>query len=153
MGLTFTNPVGLAARLDKNGEYIDALAALGLGYIEIGTITPKPQPGKWQTRHFCIKEAHAIINRMGFNNKGVDYHWASQACKISRHLGINIGKNQHASWKCPDDYIYCLERVYPYASYITVNISSQYQNLRDQAKWWCTYGAAWWHQITPQPTG
>lgn len=134
MGLTFTNPVGLAAGLDKNGEYIDALAALGFGYIEIGTITPKPQPGNEKPRLFRIKEAHAIINRMGFNNKGVDYLIEQvKRAKYQGILGINIGKNASTPVEnALDDYIYCLERVYPYASYITVNISSpNTKNLRD----------------------
>ncbi|MFW2178089.1 MULTISPECIES: quinone-dependent dihydroorotate dehydrogenase [unclassified Moraxella] len=134
MGLNFSNPVGLAAGLDKNGEYIDALSALGFGFIEIGTITPKPQDGNPKPRLFRIKEANAIINRMGFNNKGVDY--LIQQVKRSKYqgiLGINIGKNAVTPVEnALDDYVYCLERVYPYASYITVNISSpNTKNLRD----------------------
>ena len=126
MGLTFTNPVGLAAGLDKNGEYIDALAALGFGYIEIGTITPKPQPGNDKPRLFRIKEAHAIINRMGFNNKGVDYLIEQvKRAKYQGILGINIGKNADTPVEdATQDYLICLEKVYAYASYITVNISS-----------------------------
>lgn len=134
MGLDFNNPVGLAAGLDKNGEYIDALAALGFGYIEIGTVTPKPQAGNDKPRLFRIKEAHAIINRMGFNNKGVDYLISQvKRSKYQGILGINIGKNVATPVEnALDDYLYCLERVYPYASYITVNISSpNTKNLRD----------------------
>lgn len=134
MGLRFSNPVGLAAGLDKNGDYIDALAALGFGFIEIGTVTPKPQAGNDKPRLFRIPEAHAIINRMGFNNKGVDY--LIEQVKRSKYrgiLGINIGKNAITPVEnALDDYLYCLERVYPYASYITVNISSpNTKNLRD----------------------
>lgn len=134
MGMTFSNPVGLAAGLDKNGEYIDALAALGFGYIEIGTITPKPQVGNPKPRLFRLPEAHAIINRMGFNNQGVDYLIAQvKRSKYKGVLGINIGKNAVTPVEnALDDYLYCLERVYPYASYITVNISSpNTKNLRE----------------------
>ncbi len=134
MGLTFSNPVGLAAGLDKNGEYIDALSALGFGYIEIGTVTPKPQAGNDKPRLFRLKKARAIINRMGFNNKGVDY--LIEQVKRSKYqgiLGINIGKNAVTPVEnALDDYLFCLERVYPYASYITINISSpNTKNLRD----------------------
>ena len=117
MGLNFNNPVGLAAGLDKNGEYIDALAALGFGYIEIGTVTPKPQAGNPKPRLFRIKEANAIINRMGFNNKGVDYLIAQvKKSKYQGILGINIGKNAVTPVEnALDDYVFCLERVYPYA--------------------------------------
>lgn len=134
MGLTFSNPVGLAAGLDKNGEYIDALAALGFGFIEIGTVTPKPQAGNDKPRLFRIKDARAIINRMGFNNHGVDYLIAQvKRSKYQGVLGINIGKNAVTPVEnALDDYLFCLERVYPYASYITVNISSpNTKNLRD----------------------
>ena len=126
MGITFPNPVGLAAGLDKNGEYIDALAALGFGYIEIGTITPRPQSGNPQPRLFRIPEAKAIINRMGFNNEGVDKLIENvKAAKYKGVLGINIGKNADTPVeKATDDYLICLEKVYNYASYITVNISS-----------------------------
>ncbi len=131
MGLTFPNPVGLAAGLDKNGEYVDALAALGFGFIEIGTVTPRPQPGNPRPRLFRIPRAGAIINRMGFNNDGVERLLANVArARYGGVLGINIGKNfdtpiEHAA----DDYLLCLRRVYPYAGYITVNISSP--NTRD----------------------
>ena len=133
MGLTFPNPVGLAAGLDKNGAYIDALAALGFGFIEIGTITPRPQPGNPQPRMFRLPEAQAIINRMGFNNLGVDALLAN--VKHSRYkgiLGINIGKNFDTPLeRAADDYLICLRKVYNHASYIAINISSpNTKNLR-----------------------
>ncbi|WP_230661398.1 quinone-dependent dihydroorotate dehydrogenase [Psychrobacter sp. I-STPA10] len=134
MGLQFSNPVGLAAGLDKNGDYIDALAELGFGFIEVGTVTPKPQEGNPKPRMFRIKEAHAIINRMGFNNLGVDHLVANvQRCQYKGNIGINIGKNAVTPVeKAADDYVYCLERVYAHASYITINISSpNTKNLRD----------------------
>lgn len=126
MGLQFPNPVGLAAGLDKNGDYIDALAALGFGFIEIGTITPRPQPGNPKPRLFRLPQAHALINRMGFNNKGVDYLVAQvKKAKFSGILGINIGKNFDTPLEqAVDDYCFCLQRVYPYASYVVINISS-----------------------------
>lgn len=130
MGLDFPNPVGLAAGLDKNGDYIDALAALGFGFVEIGTVTPRPQPGNPQPRLFRLPQAGAIINRMGFNNHGVDYLVARvRASKLYRQqsgiLGINIGKNKDtAAEQAVDDYLICLRKVYAYASYITVNLSS-----------------------------
>lgn len=126
MGLTFDNPVGLAAGLDKNGDYFNALGALGFGFVEIGTITPRPQPGNPQPRLFRIPEAQAIINRMGFNNKGVD-HLVAQVKKrrYKGVLGINIGKNAVTPVEnAVDDYLICLRKVYDYADYITVNISS-----------------------------
>lgn len=126
MGLTFDNPVGLAAGLDKNGDYFNALGSLGFGFVEIGTITPRPQPGNPQPRLFRIPEAQAIINRMGFNNKGVD-HLVEQV-KRRRYkgiLGINIGKNAVTPVEnAVDDYLICLRKVYDHADYITVNISS-----------------------------
>ena len=133
MGLTFPNPVGLAAGLDKNGDYIEALGALGFGFIEIGTVTPRPQPGNPKPRLFRLPKAEGIINRMGFNNKGVDYLVSS--VKRSRYrgiLGINIGKNFDTPIeKAVDDYLICLRKVYPYASYVAVNISSpNTKNLR-----------------------
>lgn len=133
MGIEFPNPVGLAAGLDKNGAYIDALASLGFGFIEIGTITPKPQEGNPKPRLFRIPQAKAIINRMGFNNDGVDQLVENvKAAKFKGILGINIGKN--ASTPVEDavsDYLICLEKVYNFASYITVNISSpNTKNLR-----------------------
>lgn len=126
MGLHFPNPVGLAAGLDKNGDYLNALGRLGFGFVEIGTITPRPQPGNPQPRLFRLPEHNAIINRMGFNNKGVDY-LVEQVKKrdYSGVLGINIGKNKLTpERRALDDYRQCLVAVYPYADYITVNISS-----------------------------
>jgi len=133
MGLNFPNPVGLAAGLDKNGDYIDALAALGFGFIEIGTVTPRPQPGNPKPRLFRIPEANAIINRMGFNNLGVDHLVRNvQAMRYRGILGINIGKNFDTPIeRATDDYLACLVKVYPHASYVTVNISSpNTKNLR-----------------------
>ncbi|WP_432208866.1 quinone-dependent dihydroorotate dehydrogenase [Acinetobacter variabilis] len=133
MGIEFPNPVGLAAGLDKNGAYIDALACQGFGFIEIGTITPRPQPGNPHPRLFRLPKAKAIINRMGFNNDGVDKLIENvKAAKFKGVLGINIGKNADTPVeKAVDDYLICLEKVYNYASYITVNISSpNTKNLR-----------------------
>ena len=140
MGLKFPNPVGLAAGLDKNGDHIDGLAALGFGFLEIGTITPRPQPGNPRPRLFRIPEKQAIINRMGFNNEGVDKLIANvKAANFPKKggiLGINIGKNFDTPIeKAVDDYLACLEAVYPLASYITVNISSpNTKNLRELQK-------------------
>jgi dihydroorotate dehydrogenase len=126
MGLTFPNAVGLAAGLDKNGDYIEALAALGFGFVEIGTVTPRPQDGNPKPRLFRIPEAEAIINRMGFNNQGVD-HLVEQV-KIAQTdalIGINIGKNFDTPVeKAVDDYLIGLEKVYAHADYVTINISS-----------------------------
>ncbi|MCH4242939.1 quinone-dependent dihydroorotate dehydrogenase [Acinetobacter gerneri] len=133
MGIEFPNPVGLAAGLDKNGAYIDALAGLGFGFIEIGTITPRPQSGNPKPRLFRIPKAKAIINRMGFNNDGVDQLIENvKAAKFKGILGINIGKNADTPVEdAVSDYLICLEKVYNYASYITVNISSpNTKNLR-----------------------
>lgn len=133
MGIEFPNPVGLAAGLDKNGAYIDALAGQGFGFIEIGTITPRPQAGNPHPRLFRLPQAKAIINRMGFNNEGVDQLVENvKAAKFKGILGINIGKNADTPVeKAVDDYLICLEKVYNYASYITVNISSpNTKNLR-----------------------
>lgn len=137
MGIDFPNPVGLAAGLDKDGAYIDGLAALGFGFIEVGTVTPRPQPGNPQPRIFRLPRANAVINRMGFNNGGVDAFVANvQASKFFRNkegvLGLNIGKNADTPIeRAADDYLHCLEKVYPYASYVTVNISSpNTKNLR-----------------------
>ncbi|MGE8561409.1 MAG: quinone-dependent dihydroorotate dehydrogenase [Acinetobacter sp.] len=133
MGIQFPNPVGLAAGLDKNGAYIDALAGLGFGFIEIGTITPRPQAGNPHPRLFRLPEEKAIINRMGFNNDGVDKLIENvRAAKFKGILGINIGKNADTPVEnAVDDYLICLEKVYNYASYITVNISSpNTKNLR-----------------------
>jgi len=126
MGINFPNPVGLAAGLDKNGECINAFAAMGFGFIEIGTITPKPQPGNEKPRIFRIEQADAVINRMGFNNKGVDY-LVDQVRKANFKgvLGINIGKNKNTPEEnAKDDYIHCMRKVYNFATYITINISS-----------------------------
>ena len=123
----------MAAGLDKNGAYIDALAGLGFGFIEIGTITPRPQAGNPHPRLFRLVEAKAIINRMGFNNDGVDKLVENvKASKFKGILGINIGKNADTPVeKAVDDYLICLEKVYNYASYVTVNISSpNTKNLR-----------------------
>jgi dihydroorotate dehydrogenase len=133
MGLTFPNPVGLAAGLDKNGECIDGLAALGFGFIEICTVTPLSQPGNPKPRLFRLPQANAIINRMGFNNDGVDTLIANvKRAQYRGILGINIGKNAATPIeKAADDYLICLRKVYPYSSYITVNISSpNTKNLR-----------------------
>jgi dihydroorotate dehydrogenase len=126
LGMSFPNPVGLAAGLDKNGECIDAFAAMGFGFIEIGTVTPRPQPGNDKPRLFRLPQSQAIINRMGFNNKGVDYlvEQVRQA-EYQGILGINIGKNKNtAEERALDDYILCLDKVYEHASYVTINISS-----------------------------
>jgi dihydroorotate dehydrogenase len=126
MGLTFPNRVGLAAGLDKNGEYIDALAALGFGFIEIGTVTPRPQGGNPRPRLFRLQRREALINRMGFNNKGIDYLLAR--VKASRYrgiLGINIGKNKDTpAARSTDDYLESMKKAYSAASYLVINISS-----------------------------
>ncbi|WP_207061074.1 quinone-dependent dihydroorotate dehydrogenase [Motiliproteus sp. SC1-56] len=126
MGLRFPNAVGLAAGLDKNGAHIDALGALGFGFLEIGTVTPRPQPGNPKPRLFRIPESRAIINRMGFNNLGVEHLVAQvDASRYQGILGINIGKNFDTPVeRANDDYVYCLRRVYTRASYVTVNVSS-----------------------------
>lgn len=133
MGLNFKNPVGLAAGMDKNGDYIDALAALGFGFIEVGTVTPKPQPGNPKPRLFRLPNHQAIINRMGFNNLGVDY--LIQQLKKTAYkgiLGINIGKNLDTPIEnASSDYLISLGKSYALASYITLNISSpNTKNLR-----------------------
>ena len=133
MGLTLPNPVGLAAGLDKNGEYIDALAALGFGFIEVGTVTPLPQSGNPQPRLFRLPEHRAIVNRMGFNNHGIDALITNiEKSRYKGILGINIGKNAVTPIKnAAADYLACLEKAYPHAGYITVNISSpNTKNLR-----------------------
>jgi dihydroorotate dehydrogenase len=126
MGLSFPNPVGVAAGLDKNGEHIDALAALGFGFIEIGTVTPRPQPGNSGPRMFRLVSDRAIINRMGFNNDGVDCLLSNVASARYRGiLGINIGKNFDTPLeRAVEDYVFCMRKVYAAASYITINISS-----------------------------
>jgi dihydroorotate dehydrogenase len=134
MGLEFPNPVGVAPGLDKNGDYFEALGGLGFGFVEIGTVTPRPQPGNPRPRVFRLTEAQAMINRLGFNNKGVDH----LVRRVRKHhfkgiLGINIGKNFDTPIEnAAHDYLHCLEKVYPYADYITINISSpNTENLRD----------------------
>lgn len=133
MGITFPNAVGLAAGLDKNGAVIDGMAVLGFGFIEIGTITPRPQPGNPKPRLFRVKEAQGIVNRFGFNNLGVDNLIENvKAANYKGVLGINIGKNfDTPNERAVDDYLICMRKVYAYASYITVNISSpNTKNLR-----------------------
>ncbi|MDU6411578.1 MAG: quinone-dependent dihydroorotate dehydrogenase [Yersiniaceae bacterium] len=126
MGLSFKNPLGLAAGLDKDGECIDAFGAMGFGFVEVGTVTPRPQAGNEKPRLFRVVEAEGLINRMGFNNRGVDN--LIENVKKSRFggiLGINIGKNKDTPVENgKDDYLLCMEKVYPYAGYIAVNISS-----------------------------
>ncbi len=134
LGLQFPNPVGLAAGLDKNGDYIDAMGDLGFGFIEVGTVTPKPQPGNPKPRMFRLPEHEALINRLGFNNKGVDR--LVERLKRRRFQGIvgaNIGKQKDTPVeRAADDYRLCLEKVYPHCDYITVNISSpNTANLRE----------------------
>jgi dihydroorotate dehydrogenase len=134
MGLHFPNPVGLAAGLDKNGEYIDALGTLGFGFIEIGTITPRAQPGNPRPRLFRLPQAGAVINRMGFNNAGVDQLVENvQRAAWKGILGINIGKNFDTPLQdALNDYVACLRKVYPFATYVTINVSSpNTQGLRE----------------------
>ena len=125
-GLKFSHPLGLAAGFDKNGDYLDALGAMGFSHVELGTVTPRPQPGNPKPRMFRIPEAGALINRMGFNNKGVD-HLVTQVSR-SRYpgiRGISIGKNFDTPLdQAQDDYLICLRKVYAHADYIAVNISS-----------------------------
>ena len=133
MGITFPNPVGLAAGLDKNAAVIDAMAALGFGFIEVGTVTPRPQLGNPKPRLFRLKEAQGIVNRFGFNNLGVDHLIENvKAAKYKGVLGINIGKNFDTPMEnAVDDYLICMQKVYAHATYITVNISSpNTKNLR-----------------------
>lgn len=140
-GLTFPNRVGMAAGLDKNARCIDALGAMGFGFVEVGTVTPKPQPGNPKPRMFRLPEARALINRLGFNNDGLDafVHNVQQAQfrtkNRRRHpmlLGLNIGKNATTPIEeATRDYLTCLDGVYPHADYVTINISSpNTQNLR-----------------------
>jgi dihydroorotate dehydrogenase len=134
MGLKFPNAIGLAAGLDKNGEYIDALGLLGFGFVEVGTVTPRPQPGNPKPRMFRLTEHEAIINRLGFNNDGVERLLRNVERSYYRGiLGINIGKNFDTPIeRAADDYLACLDAVYARASYVTVNISSpNTKNLRD----------------------
>ena len=133
MGLDFPNPVGLAAGLDKDGEHIDGLAALGFGFIEVGAVTPRPQPGNPKPRLFRLPEADALINRLGFNSRGVDVF--VENLRRSRYrgiLGVNIGRNfDTPNERAADDYVACLRKVYPHASFVTANVSSpNTKNLR-----------------------
>ncbi|MEO3866159.1 quinone-dependent dihydroorotate dehydrogenase [Rheinheimera fenheensis] len=125
-GITFDNPLGLAAGLDKNAECIDAFGQMGFGFIEVGTVTPRPQLGNDKPRIFRLPQSEAIINRMGFNNKGVDYLVENvKNASYKGVLGINIGKNKDTpNEQGKDDYVHCMRKVYAHASYITVNISS-----------------------------
>ena len=133
MGLEFPNPVGLAAGLDKDAAHIDALARLGFGFIEVGTVTPRPQPGNPRPRLFRIRAREALINRFGFNNVGIDAFVANvDRARWRGVLGINIGKNADTpAERAAEDYELCLVKAYSRASYITVNISSpNTQDLR-----------------------
>jgi dihydroorotate dehydrogenase len=134
MGLSFPNPLGMAAGFDKNGTHAAALAALGFGHIETGTVTPRPQPGNPQPRLFRIPEERALINRMGFNNCGVEQFLRNlEGLDTDAILGISIGKNFDTPIEnAVEDYLYCLERVYGHADYVAVNVSSpNTKNLRD----------------------
>lgn len=138
MGLRFRNPVGLAAGMDKNGAYIDALASFGFGFIEVGTVTPRPQPGNPRPRMFRIATAQALVNRLGFNNQGLDAFIANVERSTFRSrrggiLGLNIGKNADTPIeRATDDYLIGLAGVYPHADYVTINISSpNTKQLRD----------------------
>ena len=126
MGIEFPNPIGLAAGLDKDAEHIDAMAALGFGFIEVGTVTPRPQPGNPRPRLFRIPEREAIINRFGFNSRGVDAFIANvRRARWKGILGINLGKNADTPGeRAVEDYAIGLEKVYPHAAYVTINISS-----------------------------
>ena len=125
-GLSFPNRIGIAAGWDKNGECIDQLFGLGFGFVEVGTVTPKPQAGNPRPRLFRLKDYDAIINRMGFNNKGVDRLVENlKKRKLPGIIGVNIGKNKITpNEQAFEDYLICLNKVYPYADYITINISS-----------------------------
>jgi dihydroorotate dehydrogenase len=135
-GLQFPNRVGLAAGLDKNARCIDALGAMGFGFVEVGTVTPKPQPGNPKPRMFRLPEAHGLINRLGFNNEGLDTFIANvrkaHFRENGRLLGLNIGKNAATPIEnATDDYLVALAGVYPHADYVTINISSpNTKNLR-----------------------
>src|SRR5882672_1669342 len=134
MGLDFPNPVGLAAGLDKDGEHIDGLAALGFGFLEVGAVTPRPQAGNPAPRVFRLPEAEALINRLGFNSRGVDTFVRN--IRRSRHrgvVGVNIGRNADTpNEKALEDYLECLNKVYPHAGFVTANVSSpNTKNLRD----------------------
>src|SRR5216684_7489371 len=126
MGLDFPNPVGLAAGLDKDGRHIDGLGALGFGFLEIGAVTPRAQPGNARPRLFRLPEAEALINRLGFNNNGVEA--LAENIRRSRYrgiLGVNVGKNSDTpNERAADDYLVCLRKVYSFASFVTANVSS-----------------------------
>lgn len=126
MGIRFPNPVGLAAGLDKNATCIDAFAQMGFGFIEVGTVTPRSQPGNPKPRMFRLEEHNAIINRMGFNNLGVDYLLEQvEKARYQGVLGINIGKNKDTpETEAVEDYLTCFDKVYGSASYVAINISS-----------------------------
>ncbi|KEY91326.1 dihydroorotate dehydrogenase [Candidatus Photodesmus blepharus] len=126
MGINFRNPVGLAAGWDKNGECIEAFDAMGFGFIEVGTVTPRPQFGSEKPRIFRLLKANGIINRMGFNSVGVDHFVENiKNSKFNCVLGINIGKNKDTPIEeAAKDYLFCMEKVYEHADYITINISS-----------------------------
>jgi dihydroorotate dehydrogenase len=133
MGIEFPNPLGLAAGLDKHGEFIDAVAAFGFGFLEVGGVTPLPQPGNPRPRVFRIPEREAIINRLGFNSVGIDRFVENvRRARYDGILGVNLGKNKDTPLeRTADDYIACLEKVYPLATYATVNVSSpNTKNLR-----------------------
>ena len=133
MGLRFANRLGVAAGLDKNGAHIDALQAMGFGFVEVGTVTPRPQGGNPRPRIFRIPERRALINRLGFNNEGVDAFVANVSrARYRGVLGLNIGKNGDTPLEnALDDYLICLQRVYPHAGYVAVNVSSpNTRNLR-----------------------
>jgi len=126
MGITFPNRVGLAAGLDKNGDYIDALASLGFGHLELGAVTPNPQPGNPQPRLFRDIKAEAMINRMGFNNKGVDYLVERlKDRQTDTIIGVNIGKSKDTPLaQAADDYLICMDKLYAHVNYLSINISS-----------------------------
>ena len=126
LGLSFDNPLGLAAGFDKNADYVDVLLGLGFGFVEVGTVTPLPQEGNPKPRLFRLEQEGALINRMGFNNKGVDYVVSRlKKRKIKGVVGVNIGKNKATPIeRAVDDYLYCLDTAYPVADYITINVSS-----------------------------
>src|SRR6187455_3110521 len=126
MGLEFPNPVGLAAGLDKNAEHVDALASLGFGFLELGGVTPRPQPGNPKPRLFRIPEAQAIINRFGLNSVGIDAFCENLQRRTSRIVvGVNIGKNKDTpNENAADDYALCFEKLYPLVDYVTLNVSS-----------------------------
>jgi len=134
MGIEFPNRVGLAAGLDKNAEHLRGLATLGFGFLEAGTVTPRPQPGNPKPRMFRLERAEALINRLGFNNDGIDRFVANVLhARFAGLLGVNIGRNRDTpNARAADDYIECLRKVYEHASYVTVNVSSpNTQGLRD----------------------